>query len=110
MNLDTAKTIVANWDKPVIRQAFWYLLIPAMVEIQHAEPEKFSYFNAQRQSLRLLFLIKFATALVALFGWSQLPLPTMVLVGGQVILAYTCVMYFVWALAYWSMKIPASAQ
>jgi hypothetical protein len=109
MNLATAKTIIANWDKPLIRQIFWYLVIPAHVAVQQAEPLTYAYCNAQRISYRLIYLIKFLLALGA-FALTTLidGAPTLALLL-QLASGYLIAMYGVWALAYWSMKQPASS-
>lgn len=108
MNLATAKTIIANWDKPLIRQIFWYLVIPAHVEVQQAEPLSYAYCNAQNIPYRWIYLVKFLLALAA-FGLSTFinGAPTFMLLL-QLASGYLIAMYGVWTLAYWSMKRPAS--
>ncbi|QZA76573.1 hypothetical protein K4H28_09530 [Deefgea tanakiae] len=105
MNLETAKTIVANWDKPLIRQLFWYLVIPAYVEIQRAEPSHFVYHNQHGWSYRWLTLLQSMLALLMLLVVDTALSGTLAVLG-QLLCAYFMVMYGVWTLAYWSMKIP----
>jgi hypothetical protein len=66
INFESAQTIIANWDKPVIRQVFWYLVIPAHVTIQRAEPMTYSYYNSKKNPYRFVYLLKFLLA-VGLF-------------------------------------------
>lgn len=105
MNLETAKTIVANWDKPLIRQLFWYLVIPAYVEIQRAEPHLFAYCNAKGWPYRWLAVVQTAVASLGLVLVDSVFSGLLALLG-QLFAAYFVVMYGVWALAYWSMKMP----
>lgn len=108
MNLATAKTIIANWDKPLIRQIFWYLVIPAHVAVQQAEPLTYAYCNAQQIPYRLIYLIKFLLALGAFALISLIDgAPTLVLLL-RLASGYLIAMYGIWTLAYWSMKQPAN--
>jgi hypothetical protein len=105
MNLEAAKTIVNNWDKPLIRQLFWYLVIPAYVEIQRAEPSLFAYHNTHGWPYRWLTLLLTMLALLLLLLVDTVLSGPMALLG-KLLCAYFVVMYGVWALAYWSMKMP----
>ena len=106
MDLTTAKTILANWDKPLIRQIFWYLVIPAHVAVQQADPLTYAYCNAQKIPYRLVYLGKFLLALGAFYLSSLIDsVPTLAL-SLKLISGYLIAMYGVWALAYWSMKQP----
>ncbi|QKJ66776.1 hypothetical protein HQN60_08720 [Deefgea piscis] len=113
MNLATAKTIVTHWDQPIIRQLFWYLIIPAYVEIQRADPATFAYRNAKGFAYRWLFLWQLVLSVLILMAvntisasWPSESLAGHLLLIVKLINAYFIAMYGVWALAYWSMKIP----
>jgi hypothetical protein len=110
INLESAKTIIANWDKPVIRQVFWYLVIPAHVTIQRAEQMTYSYCNAKKIPYRLVYLLKFLLTVglfVAVDRWLEASMLSFLL---KLSTGYFAVMYAIWALAYWSMKRPKQAK
>ncbi len=105
MNLATAKTIIQNWDKPLIRHIFWYLVIPAHVELQRAAPLTYAYRNAQHIPYRLIYFIQFLLAIGA-FAMSDLLTESSLVLAVKIASAYCSVMYGVWTLAYWSMRRP----
>ncbi|MGL4994731.1 MAG: hypothetical protein ACRC6G_00995 [Deefgea sp.] len=110
MNLETAKTIIANWDKPLIRQVFWYLVIPAHVTIQRAETMTYRYCNVKQIPYRLIYLLKFIFAVglfVVVDRWVEASILSFFFKLG---IGYFAAMYAVWVLAYWSMKKPKQAK
>ncbi|WP_028451481.1 hypothetical protein [Chitinilyticum aquatile] len=107
MKLETARMVVANWDTPLSRYFFWYLLIPARLEIQRAEPDRFAYRGWRQIPYRWLYLLRFALAavLLAALGLPQFGgLPAILLVLLKLVVFYDTALSLIWALAYWAMR------
>ncbi|QLG87099.1 hypothetical protein HQ393_01915 [Chitinibacter bivalviorum] len=110
MNIERAQQIYRDWNSPLLRQFFWYLIIPATVEVQRHDPVHFNYGPPNRLPFRYRYLFQLLATMAMLVGLASLN-PMLAWQGMwalKLYLIYASVVNGVWVLAYWSMKMPRS--
>lgn len=113
MDLATAHRVVANWDTPLSRYFFWYLVIPAKLVVQRADPADFSYTNRRNWPYRWLYLLRFFLGVFLFAAIGPLAatvggLPAGLVLPVSLLVFYDLMVSGVWALAYWAMRAPRS--
>ncbi|MBE9608353.1 hypothetical protein [Chitinilyticum piscinae] len=112
MDLATAHRVLASWDRPLPRYFFWYLLIPAALTVQRADPAHFNYLGAGGVRLRWWYLLRLLLAALLLIGLAQpavaVALPESLLLLVRLVVLHELALSLVSALAYWAMREPSA--